>query len=72
MASSKRVVMPFGAGPRICPGRYLALAEIKMVTAMLLANFEIAEVSAPGDQEPQEKMALTMFPVGLEMRLRAQ
>ena len=72
MGSSKRVVMPFGAGPRICPGRYLALAEIKMVIAMLLANFEIADVSTPGGGEPQEKMALTMFPVGLEMRLSSR
>ena len=70
LTSSKRVVMPFGAGPRICPGRYLALAEIKMVMAMLLANFEIAEVSTPDGDEPKERMALTMFPVGLEMRLR--
>ena len=70
LASSKRVVMPFGAGPRICPGRYLALAEIKMVAAMLLANFEIAEVSTPDGDEPQERMALTMFPVGLSMRLK--
>ena len=34
--SSKRVVMPFGAGPRLCPGRYLAILEMKMVMAMLL------------------------------------
>ncbi|MFC5497599.1 cytochrome P450 [Caenimonas terrae] len=71
LGSSKRVVMPFGAGPRICPGRYLALAEIKMVAAMLLANFEIAEVSTPDGEEPQERLALTMYPVGLSMRLRA-
>lgn len=70
MESSKRVVMPFGAGRRICPGRYLALAEIKMVMAMLLANFEIAGVSTADGAEPQERMALTMFPVGLGMRLR--
>ena len=36
--SAKRVAMPFGAGPRICPGRYLALLEIKMVMAMLLGR----------------------------------
>ena len=70
LTSSKRVVMPFGAGPRMCPGRYLALTEIKMVLAMLLANFEIASVSAEGGAEPEERIALTMYPVGLEMRLR--
>ena len=68
--SSKRVAMPFGAGPRICPGRYLALAEIKMVAAMLLANFEIESVAAPGD-EVQERFNVTMAPVGLQMKLRS-
>jgi len=68
LASAKRVVMPFGAGPRMCPGRYLALAEIKMAAAMLLANFELESVGADGG-EPVEKIALTMYPVGLRMRL---
>lgn len=67
--SAKRVAMPFGAGPRMCPGRYLALAEIKMAAAMLLANFEIGSVAAAGGGEPEENIALTMFPVGLRMRL---
>jgi len=70
MSSAKRVSMPFGAGPRMCPGRYLALAEIKMVAAMLLSNFEIEDVSAPGGEEPAEKLSLTMAPVGLRMKLR--
>ncbi|MCG2592244.1 cytochrome P450 [Ramlibacter sp. XY19] len=70
MSAAKRATMPFGAGPRMCPGRYLAMAEIKMVTAMLLANFELEEVSAPGGAEPEERLTLTMAPVGLKMRLR--
>lgn len=69
MFAAKRVVMPFGGGPRLCPGRYLALAEIKMLMAMLLANFEIGEVGC-GGAEPQERLTLVMAPVGLSMTLR--
>jgi cytochrome P450 len=70
LSAAKRAVMPFGAGPRMCPGRYLAMAEIKMVAAMLLANFELEEVATPGLAEPEERLTLTMAPVGLKMRLR--
>ena len=38
---AKRISMPFGAGPRICPGRYLALQEMKMVLLTLLTQFDI-------------------------------
>lgn len=69
--NAKRISMPFGAGPRICPGRYLALLEIKMAMAMLLAHFEIAEVTTPDGHEAREHMAFTMMPVGLRMRLSA-
>ena len=69
MMSAKRVVMPFGAGPRVCPGRYLALAEIKMVMAMLLANFEISTMSTPAGG-PHEHLKLTMSPAGLALKLR--
>ncbi|MDB5861794.1 MAG: cytochrome [Ramlibacter sp.] len=70
LSAAKRAVMPFGAGPRMCPGRYLAMAEIKMVAAMLLANFELVAVATPGRAEPEERLTLTMAPVGLKMRLR--
>ncbi len=69
-SSAKRVSMPFGAGPRVCPGRYLALLEIKMAMAMLLAHFDIVDVSTPGGGDAEERMAFTMMPVGLRMRLR--
>jgi cytochrome P450 len=69
-ASAKRVAMPFGAGPRICPGRYLALIEIKMAIAMLLAGFEIEDVRTPDGEPVREIMAFTMSPSDLTMRLR--
>ena len=69
-SATKRLSMPFGAGPRICPGRYLALLEIKMAMAMLLAHFDIEGVGTPDGAEPQELMQFTMMPVGLTMRLR--
>ena len=68
--SAKRVSMPFGAGPRICPGRYLALLEMKMAAAMLLGRFEILGVDAPGGADPVENLSFTLEPVGLTMRLR--
>jgi cytochrome P450 len=69
-ASPKRVSMPFGAGPRLCPGRYLAILEMKMVMAMLLGNFEIESVHAPDGGEAREHLAFTMYPEDLRLRLR--
>ena len=36
-----KAFMPFGAGPRFCPGRQLAMLQIKMVIAMLCRDFEV-------------------------------
>ena len=70
--SARRISMPFGAGPRICPGRYLALLEMKMAMATLLGRFELDSVDTPDGQIAREKLAFAMAPVGLTMRLRAQ
>ena len=67
---AKRAAMPFGSGPRMCPGRYLALLEMKMAMAMLLSSFDIEAVDTPDGLPAQELMAFTMNPVGLTMRLR--
>jgi cytochrome P450 len=69
---AKRTALPFGAGPRMCPGRYLALLEMKMAMAMLVASFEIDQVSTPDNLPPKELMAFTMNPVGLSLRLKAR
>ena len=72
MQSAKRIAMPFGAGPRICPGRYLALLEMKMAMATLLGQFDIQGVDTPDGLPPQEHLSFTMAPVGLTMRLAAR
>ncbi|WP_114970163.1 cytochrome P450 [Rhodoferax ferrireducens] len=68
--AAKRISMPFGAGPRICPGRYLALLEMKMVMATLLGHFDIEGVDTPDGGQAREHLSFTMAPVGLRMRLR--
>lgn len=50
---------PFGGGPRFCPGRNLAILEIRGVIAMLFKNFDI-ELVTPFD-EVDEIMAFTLM-----------
>src|SRR5688500_20237062 len=63
-SSPKRVSMPFGSGPRLCPGRYLAILEMKMVMAMLLSRYEIQSVATPDGGDAREHIAFTMARVG--------
>ena len=69
-SSAKRLSMPFGAGPRMCPGRYLAIQEMKMVLLTLLNRFDIDSVGTADGGEPAERQMFAMAPVGLQMRLR--
>jgi cytochrome P450 len=71
-AGAKRISMPFGAGPRMCPGRYLALLEIKMAVATLLGGFDLGSVAAVDGGEVKEKLSFTMMPTPLVMHLRAR
>lgn len=65
---TRRKIFPFGGGPRYCPGRYLAMVEIKMVIAMALRNFRIALDIAPEDV--REFYTFTMGPATLPLRFR--
>ena len=60
--------MPFGAGPRFCPGRNLALLQLRTVLAMLCRNFEV-ELADPA-RPVEEKAAFTMMPTNLFVRLK--
>ncbi len=68
-SENSKVSMPFGSGPRTCPGRYLALLEIKVAMAMLLSSFDIKGVDTPDGGPAKELMAFVMSPLGLSMRL---
>ena len=64
----RRVFLPFGGGPRLCPGRALALLEIRAVLAMLCRNFDLEPVGT--GREVHEYLAFTMMPAGLKVRFR--
>ncbi len=64
------VYAPFGSGPRLCPGRSLALIEMKAVLSMLYKAFDIARVGRAEDVS--ERYGLTMGPVGLRVRVKAR
>ena len=64
----RRAFVPFGGGPRLCPGRNLALLQIRTVLAMLCRNFEPESVTGAGDV--REHLAFTMMPANLSVRLR--
>lgn len=59
---------PFGAGPRYCPGRNLALLEIRMVLSMLYKNFEIEMIT--DHKDVTEIMAFTMMAGEYRVRLK--
>jgi cytochrome P450 len=66
-----RALLPFGGGPRACPGRYLALLECKMVLAMALAAFEFESLGAAVDEAGGCGMAAAVGPRGLRLRFEA-
>ncbi|HEY6728220.1 MAG TPA: cytochrome P450 [Polyangiaceae bacterium] len=64
----RSIHVPFGSGPRICPGRSLALLEIRMVLGLLYKNFVVERVGRASDVK--EHMAFIMGPQNLRIRLR--
>jgi cytochrome P450 len=59
----------FGAGPRVCPGRYLAGVEMRLVLSMLSRNFSMELATSPGSIK--EIAAFSMRPNTMPVRLES-
>jgi cytochrome P450 len=69
-AHEQKAYLAFGAGPRVCPGRYLAAVEMRLVISMLMRNFRI---ELAGDlAEIEEVSAFTMVPSKMPIKLHAR
>jgi cytochrome P450 len=62
-----RASMPFGAGPRICPGRQLALMECALAISALVKHYEITLANAT---PVRERFDFAMEPEDLKVQLR--
>ena len=65
---SMEAYIPFGGGPRFCPGKNLALLEMKLVLSMLFKNFDV-EMITP-HEDISEIMAFTMMASDYKVRLK--
>jgi cytochrome P450/nitrite reductase/ring-hydroxylating ferredoxin subunit len=63
----RKSFLPFGGGPRLCPGRSLALLEMKMAVSMICRHFEVARAEPVRNIE--ERFAFTMMPQDLMISL---
>ncbi len=66
-AQERMVHIPFGSGPRICPGRSLALLEMNLVLGTLYKNFRIERVGNSSDVT--ELFSFTVTPENLRVKL---
>ena len=57
----------FGAGPRVCPGRYLAAVEMRLVLSMLSHNFSMELATSPASIK--EIAAFTLMANTMPVRL---
>ncbi len=63
-----RLMLAFGGGPRVCPGRGLALMECALLTSAVLRRFELR--SAAPEWDVREVTAFTTQPSGVRVLLR--
>ncbi|CAG8685276.1 1289_t:CDS:2, partial [Cetraspora pellucida] len=56
MKTDRNAYIPFGGGPRLCPGKNFAMATLKLLTALLFRRFDIELV----DKKAPLKTSFTM------------
>lgn len=61
-------VYAFGGGARACPGRHLALLEMKMVMSMFSSTFQVER--APNPLPVEEVFSFSMMPKNLRVRFK--
>lgn len=66
----RKSFLPFGGGPRLCPGRSLALLEIRLAVSMICRHFDV--VSTEPNRTIEERFAFTMMPQDLMISLHAR
>lgn len=64
-------LMPFGAGRSMCPGRYFAIAEIKLLVALMLARLDLELVGEWPDID-RTRVGLGIYPPKQELRVRVR
>lgn len=64
---NRNASIPFGAGPRFCAARNLAMMEMKMAMAMVCKNFNITRVDT--DSPVKEVFSFTLMPDNLKIKL---
>ena len=64
----RKSFLPFGGGPRLCPGRSLALHEIKMAVSMICRHFDVNRTEP--ERTIDERFIFTMMPVDLMVSLQ--
>ena len=60
-------LQPFGAGARLCPGRSLAMMEIKLAFHALFSSFRVEPQQS--QEDVVEQFAFTMSPVGFKVQI---
>lgn len=67
---NQKAFVPFGAGPRFCPGRNLAMLEMKSAMAMLCRNFSVTKPR--GAKPVEEQFGFLMAPKHLALDFAAR